>query len=1634
MAFVGGDDHTEVTNPFQQRLSRRSTPQLPEHDVLHDGDACDEPQDRRATPSTSVGDARGLGIYNIAGGSASKTKGRLRKQESSGASSAAARASLLSGGGGSLSSRTTRRGSSGLGSMMVSSRRRGSSGVSSMSSTTDRPRSTRGSSAASTLASTLSAARPTSLPAAATSSSLDERPRSLPTAAPPPVDTARTGASSVRVRPQNWSLGGGGGTKKDASVTSNFSEMREHRGIGSIPEAGEARRGDAARRGFSCSRSGSGDDGRPTSLGSYRSPVNGAVADAVANAATAAATAALSLATAANKCDHHSTMSKDWDFTRSSSVDSSNSHGRLKSRGSSGEENGWSEPKGGVSGGGVGHGAGHGRAASSLHARGLSDWAEVEENTDDSVEVDEGVRLSLEGVRGNGTAYQPTLGALMSAKRAAGRLKRNARSNSSGGGTVTISGGGKLKLMGEGGSEKPAPSVVVRASPSPPRTSNWSTVRQAVRGEGGKLINELAGSKGSGARAVANRLISRGSSNGGSAQSVRSASRNSARRASPEPIRSSDSTDDDASSRWYQEHRHRVGSSGKFSAVNAAGSSAWLSEDKPMRNPSIGKQTDEKEIQRASKLEGYDPGRATSSPLSQAPHYVHDLAASRNSSRPPRPHSTPHAHSASPNNAIANAAASSHQRRAATGQQPDTKSQRGLEEVWALVNTGKVPREAYDQLVALHTVKLGESSSSGDGDGDGDSGELPKGMVSLGSFRSQSVERRANSVARRENSGNLVDQLRSVAKNEVCGGDSGDSGGSGVDGGGSDTGSRQASRESMSELEVFVRELIIGELAAKMTYLRVKKTCIERFGYAAFTEHKSLVQAILEEGHAELGRASSQPDLKRIGSQLTMGDVSARVNSRDGEGGGSCPEVMSDSTRDLRRIGSQLAMGDGSLRVGSAPQPSNARDDPYRLHRHNGSIELLRQSLDPAVHTASPLGPQPGGEEKVRRSQSDKSHQRSKSEVEPVVRQHGLGSDAPAANSPTHRRTATAPRRLPMTRKESKSISIESHAHERMTSSDNRPKEIRKLRRSLMPDGRAPIKAPALALHFYRRQNMRGHRSSQESAEDDIQASASFRKAAKSERRTRLSQKFSSMMRSQRESVDTDFSSFDDSAKEADEEDSNDGGGLGVFTMDLERGNSITLATTAEEDEENEEGEDGEETKTKEKGQSRLRLRPSSLEAATHSTETMADITAGAPKETKLQRWESPAVLDSSGCSTSMGIVSHALLSPDVGAAAAAEQPATNSGHAHVGGGGDGSDGSDGNSGNGGDRDGGVGDDDNTRVGRDATERVSGMSVKELKATIENAGLSHVDCIEKPDLRMRAVEALEQQESTTNGGFAEEDDENWALGWDTPAASERAELCVEILLDLVNGEAQYVQNLSTLNTMYRTPLQDASSVFLAGSPSKLNQISQDAFGFTQQKATVSPVHRTRRPGDDGPPVTKPSGWRNMKRRLSNAAMSITGQRQSAKAILEKRTPAKTLSGGMGGGRRRGSVSIRIPSVDATGRKGRRGSTITAFGSMGQEGAMRHAAHLAHHASSVGAASFVNLKAPKKYYDGVRIPSLDEATVKELFGNLQDLQRVNTMLLEDLEKGDLRELDWTHGEAAVDEAIVFVCQVLHDYAR
>ena len=46
--------------------------------------------------------------------------------------------------------------------------------------------------------------------------------------------------------------------------------------------------------------------------------------------------------------------------------------------------------------------------------------------------------------------------------------------------------------------------------------------------------------------------------------------------------------------------------------------------------------------------------------------------------------------------------------------------------------------------------------------------------------------------------------------------------------------------------------------------------------------------------------------------------------------------------------------------------------------------------------------------------------------------------------------------------------------------------------------------------------------------------------------------------------------------------------------------------------------------------------------------------------------------------------------------------------------------------------------------GADAAERVAEMSVKELKKTITDAGLSHDDCFEKPELRVRAAAALEE--------------------------------------------------------------------------------------------------------------------------------------------------------------------------------------------------------------------------------------------------------------------------------------------------
>ena len=49
-------------------------------------------------------------------------------------------------------------------------------------------------------------------------------------------------------------------------------------------------------------------------------------------------------------------------------------------------------------------------------------------------------------------------------------------------------------------------------------------------------------------------------------------------------------------------------------------------------------------------------------------------------------------------------------------------------------------------------------------------------------------------------------------------------------------------------------------------------------------------------------------------------------------------------------------------------------------------------------------------------------------------------------------------------------------------------------------------------------------------------------------------------------------------------------------------------------------------------------------------------------------------------------------------------------------------------------------------------ERVAGMSVKELKNTIDDAGLSHADCFEKPELRKRAAEALAKGTGGGDGG------------------------------------------------------------------------------------------------------------------------------------------------------------------------------------------------------------------------------------------------------------------------------------------
>ena len=44
------------------------------------------------------------------------------------------------------------------------------------------------------------------------------------------------------------------------------------------------------------------------------------------------------------------------------------------------------------------------------------------------------------------------------------------------------------------------------------------------------------------------------------------------------------------------------------------------------------------------------------------------------------------------------------------------------------------------------------------------------------------------------------------------------------------------------------------------------------------------------------------------------------------------------------------------------------------------------------------------------------------------------------------------------------------------------------------------------------------------------------------------------------------------------------------------------------------------------------------------------------------------------------------------------------------------------------------------------------VGVKELKKTIDDAGLSHADCFEKPELRKRATEALAKGTGNGDGG------------------------------------------------------------------------------------------------------------------------------------------------------------------------------------------------------------------------------------------------------------------------------------------
>eukprot|EP00929_Paragymnodinium_shiwhaense_P122691 TRINITY_DN95668_c0_g1_i1.p2 TRINITY_DN95668_c0_g1~~TRINITY_DN95668_c0_g1_i1.p2 ORF type:complete len:124 (-),score=38.40 TRINITY_DN95668_c0_g1_i1:9-380(-) len=66
---------------------------------------------------------------------------------------------------------------------------------------------------------------------------------------------------------------------------------------------------------------------------------------------------------------------------------------------------------------------------------------------------------------------------------------------------------------------------------------------------------------------------------------------------------------------------------------------------------------------------------------------------------------------------------------------------------------------------------------------------------------------------------------------------------------------------------------------------------------------------------------------------------------------------------------------------------------------------------------------------------------------------------------------------------------------------------------------------------------------------------------------------------------------------------------------------------------------------------------------------------------------------------------------------------------------------------------------------------VSSMSIKELKATIERAGMSHSDCMYKEELRTRAAEAL--QKATEAATDATSKDSQEAFDADAVAAKIR---------------------------------------------------------------------------------------------------------------------------------------------------------------------------------------------------------------------------------------------------------------------